>query len=81
MLLNPLINQENPMQLNYVYLVCQVLPFDDYRHEIHLAFATEKLAEEHKTSLIKRELESGADSEIGVDYYVSKMLVHSQQVS
>jgi hypothetical protein len=81
MLLNPLINQENPMQLNYVYLVCQVLPFDDYRHEIHLAFATEELAEEHKTSLIKRELESGADSEIGVDYYVSKMLVHSQQVS
>jgi hypothetical protein len=81
MLLNPLINQENPMQLNYVYLVCQVLPFDDYRHEIHLAFATEELAEEHKTSLIKRELESGADSEIDVDYYVSKMLVHSQQVS
>jgi len=69
------------MQLNYVYLVCQVLPFDDYRHEIHLAFATEELAEEHKTSLIKRELESGADSEIGADYYVSKMLVHSQQVS
>jgi hypothetical protein len=81
MLLNPLINQEKIMQLNYVYLVCQVLPFDDYRHEIHLAFATEELAEEYKTSLIKRELESGADSEISSDYYVSKMLVHSQQVS
>jgi len=69
------------MQLNYVYLVCQVLPFDDYRHEIHLAFATEELAEQHKISLIKRELESGAYPEISSDYYVSKMLVHSQQIS
>ena len=68
------------MSLNKVYLVCQVFPFEDYRHEIHLAFSTEKLAQDYRDYLIK--IENGKFPSYPVDdeFYVTTMSVNHTQV-
>lgn len=60
------------MSTNFVYLVFQVMPFDDYRHEFEGAFSTEELAENYKRYLIALELQKCDDFD-PQDFYVTKV--------
>lgn len=59
------------MSTNFVYLVFQVMPFDDFYHEFEGAFSTLELAEKHKQHLIALEFEKSSHFD-PQDIYVYK---------
>jgi hypothetical protein len=63
------------MPTDFVYLVFQVMPFDDYRHEFEGAFSTLELAEDYKQYLIALELEKSSQFD-PQDFYVSKTILN-----
>lgn len=60
------------MSANFVYLVFQVMPFDDYRHEFEGAFSTKELAENYKQYLIALETEKDSQTDPN-DFYVTQV--------
>jgi hypothetical protein len=66
------------MSAKYVYLVFQVMPFDDYHHEFEGAFTSEELAENYKRYLIDLETKKHPDYDYPFwqDFYVSKVMLN-----
>ena len=63
------------MLTNSVYLVFQVMPFDDFRHEFEGAFTTSELAEKYMQYLIALELEKNPQVDRN-DFYVTKVALN-----
>lgn len=69
------------MSVNYVYLVFQIMPFDDYQNEFHGAFTSKELAENHKRYLIELETKKHPDYDypFSQDFYVSKVMLNQSE--